>query len=279
MRVQAFITSGVLEKYVLGMATEEEVEDVLEMASQHIEIKEELAAIRKTMRGYILSHKVAPPADLLRKVMTIGNKPVPSSSRSDSSSRSISPSFTAPKREKSESGGIKLLPIATALLTIALLAACFTAYSFFMDVEKSQSETAAALEESDKLKQQIAEEQKNTAEVQTKLDFYHNRDNRIVVLKGTNRSPNTFATIYWNNKDKSASLDLANLPNLTTGSVAVLWSNTGRTAQKIGVLAANPPGQRSTLTYVENSQLFYVTEERSPNVERPNRSRILMTGG
>lgn len=279
MRVQAFITSGVLEKYVLGMASEEEVEDVLEMASQHLEIKEELAAIRKTMKGYILSHKVAPPADLLAKVMAIGVKQTASSTRNDPAARSISPSFAAPKREKTETGNNKSMGIAATVLSIALVAACFTAYTFFKDVEGAKQESADALEQVEEVKKQLATAQRNTMETQAKLDFYLDRDNQVAVLKGTNRAPNAKAVIYWNSISKSASLDVAKLPPLSSGSVAVLWANSGRSVQKLGVMAANDPGDRTSVSYIDGAESFFVTEENSPTVDQPNRSRILMTGG
>ncbi|MEZ4934892.1 MAG: anti-sigma factor [Saprospiraceae bacterium] len=278
MRVPAFITSGVLEKYVLGMATEEEIEDVLEMASQHLEIKEELAAIRKTMKGYILSHKVAPPPDLINKVMAIGVKQAAPSTKHDPATRSISPSFTAPKREKAESGNNKLMGIATAALSIALIAACFTAYTFFQDVEGAKKETADALDQVEEVKKELATAQRNTMETQAKLDFYLDRDNQLSVLKGTNRAPNAKAVIYWNAVSKSASLDVAKLPPLASGSIAVLWANSGRSARKLGVLAANDPGDRTSVSYIDGAESFFVTEENSPTVDQPNRSRILMTG-
>lgn len=278
MRVPAFITSGVLEKYVLGMATEEEVEDVLEMASQHLEIKEELAAIRKTMKGYILSHKVAPPPDLINKVMAVGVKQSAPAAKNEPATRSISPSFAAPKREKAESDSNKLMGVAAAVLSVALIAACFTAYTFFKDVEGAKKETAEALEQVNEVKKQLATSQRNTMETQAKLDFFLDRENQLAVLKGTNRAPNAKAVIYWNAVSKSASLDVYKLPPLASGSVAVLWANSGRSVQKLGILAANDPGDRTSVSYIDGSESFFVTEENSPTVDRPNRSRVLMTG-
>ena len=101
MRVQAFITSGILEKYVLGMVTEEEKQEVLGRASQHIEVKEELTAIRKTLQGYILSHEVRPPEGLKNKVLSLPKRKTVTTSRSEPASRTSSYSFTS-KSEKKE---------------------------------------------------------------------------------------------------------------------------------------------------------------------------------
>ncbi len=278
MRVQAFITSGILEKHVLGMTSDEETQEVLELASQHLEIKEELAAIRKTMKSYILSHQVAPPPNLKEKAVAIGNRQTASKPKTPTFAPKNTPSYSSAKKSK-ESSGPNLLGIASALLGLALIGACFTAYTFFQDAEKSHKETAVALEEIEEVKKQLDSEQKRVLDLQNQLGFYHDRDNDVLVLKGTIRSPESKAIIYWNANSKTASIDLPKLPNMRVGSVAVLWVNADRRAHKIGVLSPNAPEERSTLTFIENPDLFYVTEEISADVERPNRSRILMRGG
>ncbi len=281
MRVQAFITSGVLEKYVLGMATGEEKTNVLEMASQHLEIKEELAAIRKTMRGYIISHRVAPPADLFEKVKSVTNKQSASVSRTDAATRSASPTVTTVKRDHARRGSNQLMPIGLGLLSIALIAVSFTAYSFFNDLKMVKQEVVDAQEVVEGLKKELATEQTNTREVQAKLDFYLDPDNQILTLKGTNRAPQAKAVIFWNDKSKTCALEKASLPKLDDGNVAVVWSNKPyeRNSIKLGVLTPNAATERIPLTYIENPSLLYVTEENSADVDRPNRSKILMTGG
>ena len=278
MRVQAFITSGILEKHVLGMTTPEESQEVLELASQHLEIKEELAAIRKTVKSYIHSHQVALPANLKEKAVAVSNKQTPSKSRSQSTTTKRASSYPAPTKVK-EKSNFNMYGIATLLLGIALIGACFTAYTFFNDAEKATNETAIALEEVEQLKKHVESEQKKATDLKNQLGFYHDRNNEVYLLKGTSRSPGSKAIIYWNATDNTASIDLPAMPNLREGTVPILWVNANRRSNKIGVLAPNAAGQRSSLNFIENPDLFYVTEEASADAERPNRARILMVGG
>lgn len=55
-----FIESGVLELYVMGAASPEEIEMVEQMATTHPEVKAELEVISKTMESYALAQAVEP---------------------------------------------------------------------------------------------------------------------------------------------------------------------------------------------------------------------------
>lgn len=58
--ITEFIESGVLELYVMGAASPEEVQAVEEMAAVHPEVKEELEQIRLAMEHYVQAHAVKP---------------------------------------------------------------------------------------------------------------------------------------------------------------------------------------------------------------------------
>jgi mannose-6-phosphate isomerase-like protein (cupin superfamily) len=59
-QVSEFIESGVLELYVLGIASAEEKADVLRMAEIHSEIREEIEQISKGIEEYALAQAVQP---------------------------------------------------------------------------------------------------------------------------------------------------------------------------------------------------------------------------
>ncbi|HFA51756.1 MAG TPA: anti-sigma factor [Bacteroidetes bacterium] len=277
MKSQAFITSGILEKYVLGMVTEEEAKEVQEMVSQHLEIKEELAAIRQTIRAYILNHQVAPEGGLKAKVMSVATVQTAPASRSANAPESTAlPSYRA-KKKKGESN-LNLAGILAGLLGLALIVAGYMAFNNAEKAKTAAAKLAKSEEQVETLKQEKTAQEKTEQELRGNLGFYTDRNNKVLLLKGTNRAPGTTATIYWNDVEKKAFADATNLPSIAKDKVLVLWANVDRKAQKIGVLKNNAPGELSPLTYVQTSKLFFVTEEENPNVERPTRRRVLMTG-
>jgi anti-sigma factor RsiW len=62
--LKAYIESGVLELYVLGDLSPEETLQVEEMASQHLEVRDEIAAIEQAMEQYAMQNAVEPSADV-----------------------------------------------------------------------------------------------------------------------------------------------------------------------------------------------------------------------
>jgi mannose-6-phosphate isomerase-like protein (cupin superfamily) len=60
MNVSEYIQSGILEMYVLGIATPEETKEVDEMAAKHPEIRSEIETISKDIELYAEMHAVKP---------------------------------------------------------------------------------------------------------------------------------------------------------------------------------------------------------------------------
>jgi mannose-6-phosphate isomerase-like protein (cupin superfamily) len=61
-QVSEFIESGVLELYIMGIASTEEIQEVELMAAAFPEIREELALIGRTIEAFALSEAVKPKA-------------------------------------------------------------------------------------------------------------------------------------------------------------------------------------------------------------------------
>lgn len=60
MDIKAFISSGILEQYVLGTLTEEESQEVQRIAAAHAEVREEIENISLAIERYAKAHAVTP---------------------------------------------------------------------------------------------------------------------------------------------------------------------------------------------------------------------------
>lgn len=60
MNIKEYIESGILEIYVLGLATKEEAEEVEKMSMSHSEIKQEIAEISVALEKYAQQNNVVP---------------------------------------------------------------------------------------------------------------------------------------------------------------------------------------------------------------------------
>ena len=67
--INGFIESGILEAYVTGVATTEEIKQVEQMASAHPEVKEEIEQIRTSIEQYITENSKTPHPALMPLIM------------------------------------------------------------------------------------------------------------------------------------------------------------------------------------------------------------------
>lgn len=73
MEAKDIISSGLLELYATGIASEEEMLLIDQYAALYPEVAEELAAIRESMEKYAQAHSVEPDAGVKEKVFTAIN--------------------------------------------------------------------------------------------------------------------------------------------------------------------------------------------------------------
>jgi mannose-6-phosphate isomerase-like protein (cupin superfamily) len=67
--LQEFIGSGILELYVSGSATPQEMLEVEQMAATYPQVKEELSAIRAALENYVLQNQVRPASTVKPMLM------------------------------------------------------------------------------------------------------------------------------------------------------------------------------------------------------------------
>lgn len=68
VEIRAFINSGILETYVMGIATEDEVEQVLTYKEQYPEVADAIHQIELEAEAFAMKYGIEPPAGTLEKI-------------------------------------------------------------------------------------------------------------------------------------------------------------------------------------------------------------------
>src|SRR5215217_8666013 len=68
MKIKEYIESGILESYVLGSATDTEVEELMRLKEEHPEINNNLAQLEADMERIAQYMAVTPPPDMLGRI-------------------------------------------------------------------------------------------------------------------------------------------------------------------------------------------------------------------
>ena len=72
MDIQQFLNSGILEKYVLGLASAEEMEYVERMTKEHPEVNAHICKMQNCMEEYAEMHAIRPPSQLKNRILKAG---------------------------------------------------------------------------------------------------------------------------------------------------------------------------------------------------------------
>lgn len=275
MSAQAYITSGILERYVAGITSPDETREVEEMAAQHAEVQEELRAIREALENYILAHEIPLPENLTEKVMHSLADPPKSNTRTKAASVQAEFPSDAPKEAK----GVRMASVLPAVLVLALVAACVAAWMFFQETEKAKTALAAAQVEFEKLNQENEKRILQLEKVQEEYLAMRHPATLATRLKGSALDPATALVVYWNNVKQAVLLDVIQLREAPAGKAFQLWAYTAGGAKH---LAAVTPGDNQgaliPVTFVENPQSFYLTLEDAGQTSEPTLQQVYAFG-
>ncbi|MDN4166795.1 anti-sigma factor [Cytophagales bacterium LB-30] len=244
MDIQEYISSGILETYAMGQATDAEAREVERLAEAHSEIREELEAIQIAFETYALEFQMTPPASVKTKLLeTIFEE----EEEDETPVRSLG-------NEPS-----KGFPWAIAA-SITLLLVSVACNFFFYQQWKNTEGRLALLEENNR---ELADNLKVTGQslegAQERLAMLKDANNVIVNLKGLENSPNSTAVILWNKESKDVYLMAQNLPEPSADQQYQLWAIVDGKPVDAGVFDTIEAVQQ--LKNIPQAQAFAITLE------------------
>lgn len=278
---QGFITSGILDMFVLGLTTPEEAKEVEEMAALHPEIQQELDAIREALEHYVLAHGIQPPDGLKYLIL----QRIESSSKPKHKARP-EPENTHPEttvfhsgRERKERGRPNVAAVATWLLGLLFLGSVFAAWHFRQQVESARAETQALRTQFDQFKKESETRQQLDAQLREQFIAIRHWATKPIHLKGTKLSQEAFAVIYWNDVKRSAYLDVINLPEPAADKQYQLWAIVNGKPSDLGVFELKTEdGGLKPVAFIQNAQAYAVTLEPKGGSPQPTFDQMYVVG-
>ncbi|WP_075349809.1 anti-sigma factor [Algoriphagus marinus] len=270
MDIQAYITSGKLELFLLGELSERERAEVVSMAAQYPEIQQELDELEQAM--FDIDHKigVAPSAGIKAKIFD--------SLDSEFKEETKPISNTAPAQGKV----VPLSPwksFAVAASLVAVLAssvAIFYASKFY---EKEQQFTALLQEQSvmaDNLNQVKLEFEAKDSQ----LDKLVAGDFRLVKLKGEslNMQKDASVNLFWDQGAQEVFVAVNNLNELSDEYDYQLWAIGDQGPIGIGLVNEGEKMTLQQMQAVAQAGAFAITIEPKGGSESPTLEKLVVIG-
>jgi anti-sigma-K factor RskA len=250
VNIQEYISSGIIESYVLGLASSEERVEFEKMCTLYPELVEARTNFELSVERQALQNSVAPPTGSKEKTWAAIQR---SSSTGPSKIISMEP-------RKSGSAGLRWFAAASVAL---LLLASYFAYTFYNKNRALQ----ATIARNDTLMHKMAEGEK----------IMHDPNVMVVNMVGLKGSASS-ANIYWDSTSTDVYMVVKNMPKLPSDKQYQLWALIGSTPVDLGLF--DPP-QSNVIFKMKNTQkadAFAITIENRGNSGGPNLGQLQSMG-
>ncbi|EAY30906.1 anti-sigma factor [Microscilla marina] len=271
MDIQAYISSGIIENYVLGATTPEENAEIERLAQEYPEIQQEIEANKHALLAYVLDFAEEPPADIRDKVLSKLDQLADEEETDDDNfaiEKEIANIQEAPSRQ--------LFPFKTYMVaaSFVLLVASFSANIYFYSQWQQTKDNlnVALLDKqmmANTLKTQTTKQSQVLDQVKEELAILKSPAIASVKLASVDGAPSCSAKIYWDTKTKYVYIDASKLPEPPKNKQYQLWYIDGKNTVDAGVFdMGKKSGHLQKLKLVPNAQAFAVTLEKMGGVPK-----------
>ena len=249
MDKDTLLNSGLLEQYVLGLASPEEVEMIEELCAAHPEVNRKICQIQDCMENYSCMQAV-PEAKKCTGSLWGDNK------------------NNLTTKQNTSSG----FPWVTTVMALGLAGLSFF---FYQKHQNTKAELAFLAREIGRLKNQnLALQQKNMGIVE-QFELLKNIGTDRIYLKGTNQEATAQAVIYWNENIQKAYLHVLALPKTAQGHHYEAWANINGEFVKMCVLGdCQKKSNFIKLPFRKHCKSFVITLEEEGETAQPNMEKI-----
>lgn len=245
MNVQEYISSGIVESYVLGLASAEEQAEFESMCRQYQEVLQARISFEEAMQKQAMQNAVAPPPALKQQIMEATLR----------SEAKVIPIDTSKALKKTN-----WLKYAVAACAILLAGSLFWNISQYNRNQKLQRTYDDLVKDYDSNAVRLNEIQEEIAMIRP------NRNLKMAAMKGLPISPASFATVYMDTTTKDVYLVVNNLPKPASDKQYQLWALLNGQPIDLGMIDNDYFVDQKKLVLkmknVSNAQAFAITLEK-----------------
>ena len=216
-----FLSSGLLEQYVLGLTSPEENKEVEEYLEAFPELRKEADAMRKAIENYAIQYSVPPP----------------SRPKSENPSE-ISQSVPHKGRQNARNAPKWLLPLLTSILFTFASISIF----FYLRLQQKQQAFLHLNAEFALFRKSCEEKELELKRATGQYAFFSHVATRPILLSGTELAPDAQAVVFWNDQTRIAYCKNLSLPVPPLGKHYQLWADVDGLMIEIGLLPKKGSG-------------------------------------
>jgi anti-sigma-K factor RskA len=269
VNVQEYISTGIIENYVMGLASEAERAEFEQWCAQYPELVAARREFEEELEQFAADHAVPPPVGVkVRFLEAIGDK----SSRNRSSSNQ--PKIITMENEKRPVRMSGMARFTAAASIILLIGFAWFAYQFYSlktaneDLANTNNALRARANSSDSILNQIVAEQKVVSDPNV----------TVVNMVGTQVAPKSSANVYWDSASANVYLVVKNMPRLSSDQQYQLWALIDGKPKDLGVFDATNDKVILKMKNTQKAQAFAITIEQKGGSPSPTLQKMQSLG-
>ena len=257
MNIQDYISSGILESYLLGELSDKERAEVETMSNQYPEVKAEIEIIEVTLMNFASK---TPPANLkqniLDKIDIKEKKIIAFETRKDSS------------RLWLVAASVTLL-IGSAIYNIILM----------NKVRTAEEQLVVLNSEKEKYVKDFESQSSSYGKMAEEMAILMHPENKKIILKGMDLAPTALAAIYWNQNSKDVYINVNSLPVPSADKQYQLWAIVDGKPIDVGVFdMTSDSASLQKMKSIIGAQAFAVTLEKKGGSPTPTMNAMYLMG-
>lgn len=260
MNVEEYISSGILEAYVMGELSAAEIADVENVISNHPEIRAELEKIEASIEALAFATAITPPEGIQSRIMDELEDETPIISISSGRGTSF----------------FKYAAAASMILAFTSIILAFNYWNKWQIAEERLSNVIAQNQqyaENYNMINQRLDNLQGTVAIMNDVSFQR------IVMNGTDNSPEALATVYWNVSTEEVYLSIRNLKNLSQNQQYQLWAIIDGKPVDAGVFDATQSGSLLVMKSIgTGAAAFAVTIEPKGGSATPSLETMQVIG-
>jgi anti-sigma-K factor RskA len=254
VNIQEYISSGILETYVLGELSAKEREEVEKNLQQYPALREE--SVEKLLQQTAVKPRAEVKAKLFEK---INAKP----------EAKVVPMVSNPFN------GWRYATAAS--IAIALLSS-YLAYNYWGKWKKSESNLTELIAQNQRIAQDYNNVNLRLDRMENDLKITSNPEFTRVVMKGTPNAIESLASVYWNEQTKEVYLSIQNMKELSKENQYQLWAIIDGKPVDCGVFDYGAAGLIKMKTAFASPVTFAVTVEPRGGKVSPSLETMQVAG-
>lgn len=270
MNIQEYISSGIVESYVLGLTDQVERDQFERICAEHPEVREARDAFELSLEEHSLLNAVQPAAHVkthvlsrLKEIDQKGNGKISPLYPEGDEVRT----YRAPVYAKT---GWRYLAAASVILLVGSVALNLYFFSQYQRFAKRYDDLVA---NQTQLAQNNQALQTRLKEYETTMDMMKSPYMAVIKMPGSNvpTSPdsNSLATVYWDTRSRDVYLMINNLPATQQSQQYQLWAIVDGKPVDAGLIDSTDKSTMHRMKNIPRAQVFAITLEKKGGSTTP----------